>query len=105
MTLHTFKGFVDGARDAYLHAVEKHPQFTDKATSSKLGKIRIMLEGRRGLNDTCVKYNMTPTFENIISEELLEYYEASILGDAEAAKREPLDCVAVLMREWERISQ
>ena len=26
-------------------------------------------------------------------------------GDTEAAKRELLDCAAVIMREWERISQ
>lgn len=105
MTLHTFKGFVDGARDAYLKAVEKHPQFTDRVFGHSVKIARDVLREVKSMNDKKVKRGEIPTFDNIINEELLKYYEASLLGDTEAAKCELLDCVAVLMREWERISK
>ena len=100
MTLHTFKGFVDGARDAYLKAVKKHPQFTDKVTHHSLDHVRSFVEYCRNFND-----KNTPNFVSILDEDIGEYAEATLLGDTEAARRELLDCVAVLMREWERISQ
>ena len=100
MTLHTFNGFVDGARDAYLHAVEKHPDYTTRLNHHSLGEVREFL-------GECRKYNGKDggDFNSILEEEMAGYIEASLLGDTEAAKRELLDCAAVLMREWERISQ
>lgn len=101
MTLHTFKGFVDGARDAYLQAVEKHPKFTERLANHDLAEVREFLA-------LCRKWNADPKrecFNSIIDEEIAEYCEATLLGDTEAAKRELLDCAAVIMREWERITQ
>lgn len=100
MTLHTFKEFMDGARDAYLKAVEKHPQFTDRLCHADLDGVQSYLDDIRNYND-----KNTPDFASILDEEIEEYLEASLLGDTEAARRELLDCAAVLMREWERISQ
>lgn len=105
MTLHTFKGFVDGARDAYLKAVEKHPQFTDRVTDTPLTDISIIVDAAKQENDNIVEDGYVPSFHHIIAEELAEYAEASLLGDTDAAKRELLDCAAVIMREKERISQ
>lgn len=100
MMLSTFKKFVDGARNAYLHACEKHPHYTDRLCHHGIEDVREFL-------DSCRKYNGKNggDFNSIMDEEIAEYIEASLLGDSEAAKRELLDCVAVLMREWERISQ
>ena len=100
MTLHTFKEFMDGARDAYLKAVKKHQKFTDKVCHHDLDGVRGFLAECRNFND-----NNTPDFVSILDEEIAEYCEASILGDHEAARRELLDCAAVIMREWERIEQ
>ena len=101
MTLHTFKGFVDGAREAYIKAVEKHPQFTTRLCNHDLGEVLEFLA-------LCRKWNANrkkECFNSIIDEEIAEYIEASLDGDHDAARRELLDCAAVLMREWERISQ
>lgn len=99
MTLSTFKGFMDGVRAAYLHACEKHPVFTDMVCHHDLDGIRSFLYYCRDYNE-----KNTPDFVSILDEEIGEYAEASLLGDTEAAKRELLDCAAVLMREWERIN-
>lgn len=100
MTLGTFKGFVDGARDAYLHACEKHPHFTDRVTHYGIDRVKLYVQSTRFYNN-----HNAPDFFSILDEEVAEYLEASLTGDTEAAKRELLDCAAVLMREWERISQ
>ena len=93
-------GFMDAAADAYMKAVKKHPQFTDKVTHHDLDHVRSFVEYCRNFND-----KNEPNFVSVLEEEIGEYAEASLLGDKEAAKRELLDCAAVIMREWERISQ
>ena len=100
MTLSTFKDLVDGARDAYLHSCEKHPVFTDKVCHHEIDSVRRFIFACRDYNE-----KNTPDFVSILDEEIGEYAEASILGDTEAAKRELLDCAAVIMREWERINK
>lgn len=98
--LGTFRAFMDGLREAYLHAVEKHPQYTDLLVHFGIDGVRNLTERARVFNDNPVN---KPSFFTIISEELGEYMEASLLGDHEAAKRELLDVAAVVLREWERV--
>lgn len=101
MTLAQFKKFKTGAMAAYFHAVEKHPQFTERLSNHDLGEVREFLA-------LCRRWNANPKrecFNSVIDEEVAEYIEASLTGDTETAKRELLDCVAVIMREWERISK
>ena len=41
---------------------------------------------------------------DMTNEELAEYFIASSKGDVVQAREELLDCFAVLIREWERIT-
>lgn len=102
MTLSQYKQFTDGARAAYLHACEKHPNYTNRLCHPNytLDAVRFTLADAKEYNG-----EDGGNFNSILDEEIAEYIEASILGDKEKAKRELLDCVAVLMREWERISE
>ena len=100
MTLSQYKQFADVAKKAYLHACEKHPVFTDKVSHCDIVDIRRFLNECRKSND-----EGNVSFASILEEELAEYIEASLVGNAEAAKRELLDVAAVIMREWERISK
>lgn len=100
MKLSVFKEFMDGMRNSYLHAVEKHPKFVDKVSHCTVKDIRKFLKECRGAND-----DGDVSFSSILEEEMAEYVEASLLGDKEQAKRELFDCAAVLMREWERINK
>lgn len=105
MTQEARMGLTGYMFDAYDRACKKHPKFHDgKVCTGSVGyaeaeekwcKKQCAIKEREG----------NITFHDIIREELVEYYVASLKGDVVQAREELLDCFAVLMREWERITE
>ena len=90
--------------DAYDRACKKHPKFHDgKVCTCSLGYAES--EEKRCKKQCAIKVKEGKiTFFDLIREELAEYFVASLNGDVVQAREELLDCFAVLMREWERIT-
>ena len=90
--------------NAYNKACDKHPKFHDgivvKVTPERL---KVELAQAR---EYCELHNERKElcFYDLIREELLEYFDAALSGDWDAARAELMNCFAVLMREYERVA-
>ena len=90
--------------DAYDRACKKHPKFHDgKACRDS---VKYLKELARWSKVQCVikEREGNITLYDLIRKELAEYCFASLKGDVVQAREELLDCFAVLIREWERIT-
>jgi hypothetical protein len=90
---------------AYDRACEKNTKFHDGivvACSPKKAEQELT-----AYRDYCELHERDGklSFYDLIREELTEYFVASLKGDEVKAREELLDCFAVLMREWERITE
>ena len=91
--------------DAYDRACKKQPKFHDgKACGWSIEGARKEEAASKAM---CAIRERTGrlSFLDLIREELAEYFVASLNGDVVQAREELLDCFAVLMREWERITE
>jgi hypothetical protein len=79
-------------------AVKLHPLWPDAFMDDCLGCVRKALDKARLRNDGVGGYESTAA--SIIGEELCEFYEAVLLGDAHKARRELVQVLAVLMRAY-----
>ena len=79
-------------------ACKKFPKFPDTLMEGKIELVRMSLSAARMRNDAVGGYEATAA--SVIGEELCEFYEAVLLGDAHAARRELVQCIAMLLRAY-----
>lgn len=77
-------------------ATKKHPAFPDEFTDFTQFAIRSNLERTRYKNDNCKGENATA--DSVFCEEWHEFQEAVLDRDAEKARKELVQCVAMLLR-------
>ena len=104
MTTEQENEFRGGAWEHYHEAKKKHPKFAVEVVhDADLPSATFLLKEYK-LFVKRLKEIGWLDFDAIATMSLREYIVAVLGGDRDAAKRELLDMAAVLMREWERIS-
>ena len=79
-------------------ACNKFPLFADKFTTATLEGVRSKLADARQTNDA--EKGRKATCDTILLEEYCEMAEAVMVGDAHAARKEIVQCIAMLMRTY-----
>jgi hypothetical protein len=107
LTLDTYRAIRDGADQddkmktlialAFAEAVEKWPLFPDRLCLLGHGTVKDSVESFRSVNK---KHPETTDARYVLLEEVMEMIDDANEGDAEAARRECAQCIAVLMRIW-----
>lgn len=80
-----------------ISACAKHPDWPDELTDSMdLDYVRYVLGACRTFNDTPTGRSA----QSIFDEEQFEFFEAVMLGDGEAARKELTQAIAMLLRMY-----